>query len=328
MTLNKIGVVVLIAGMAFFTSVSLSCAKQKVSTELADAQALLAKGEYEKAFKEYQYFATEKQNPLAQFTMGLFFRLGWGRPVDDKRACEWFEKAGKNGIPTATHFFADCLRGGTGAQQDPARAAEWYKKAADLGYHISLCSLAELYMTGTGVPKDPEKALKLCGEAAEKRVIPAQIRMGRFYLEETLIRDYTKAYDWFSRAADLEVPEAQYYIGVMLKDGLGRPKDQPAARMWFEKAAEKGYTKAYLQVGYLYFTGPRNPETGLLPAAFLAKSYMWLSAAIRQKENFSNTQMAESLMKKVLKEMPETWKKDLDSKVEDHFRSFPASPSK
>ncbi len=312
-------------GLAVFLCASEVSAKKNVTKELSEAQALLAKGDYDAAFKEYQYFAEEKENSLAQFTMGLFFRLGWGRQIDDKKACEWFERAGNNGIPTATHFFADCLKDGAGMEPDPARAAQWYQKAADLGYHISLCSLAQLYMTGNGVPKDPEKALELCKKAADKRVIPAQIQMGHFYMEkDTGVQDYASAFDWFSKAAEMNIPEAQYYLGLMLRDGLGRTRDHKTALMWFELAAAKGYEKAYFPVGSLYYNSPKDPETGLIKAADLAKSYMWLTAAIRQKADPSGQKAAEDLKVNLMEIMPETWKKDLDSKVEDHFKSYPS----
>jgi len=308
--------------MILFFALSPCHAKKNTAKELEKAQALLAKGDYDNAFQAYHQFAVEKENPVAQFTMGLFFQLGWGRPVDEAKACKWFEKAGNNGIPAATHFFADCLNKGVGT--DPGKAAKWYKRSASLGYHMSLCSLAELYMAGSGVPKDPDKALELCRQAADRRVIPAQIRLARFLMDKNSGRqDLKRAFEWFSMAADMEAPEAQYYLGIMLCDGLGRQKDPETARFWFEKSAVKGYEKAYFPLGELYFNAPRDPENGMLPAADLAKSYLWVSAGKRQVSDADGQKQAELLLKKILEIMPETWKADLDLKVDAHFKSFP-----
>lgn len=311
---------------AVFFLISPCHAKKNITKELADAQALLAKGEYDTAFQVYHHFATQEDNPLAQFTIGLFYKLGWGRPVDPSKACEWFEKAGNNQVPTAIHYFAECLRRGTGgAASNPAKAAKWYEKSAGLGYHISLCSLAELYMSGNGVLKNPEKALELCQQAAEKRIVPAQIQMGRFLLDkDSGVQDFRKAFEWFSMAAQMDAPEAQYYTGLMFRKGLGQPKNPENALYWFEKAAVNGYEKAYLPVGELYFSGARDPETGMLPAANLAKSYLWLSAAMRQTSDTHSRNQAKKLMEKVLDIMPPTWKPDLDAKVDKHFQSFPS----
>jgi TPR repeat protein len=67
--------------LGLFMPLAQSLAKSDAAAELRNAQALLAKGEYDKAFDEYRRFAEEKNNPLAQFTLGLFFQNGWGRPV-------------------------------------------------------------------------------------------------------------------------------------------------------------------------------------------------------------------------------------------------------
>ncbi|MDA3789432.1 MAG: tetratricopeptide repeat protein [Desulfobacula sp.] len=300
-------------------------AKKSVARELESAQNLLSKGEYNKAYTEYHHFAVKKNNPLAQFTLGLFFKFGWGRPVDPVQACQWFERAGSKGIPAGIYFFAECLEDGVGRDPNSAKAAQFYKRAAELGHYSSLCALAELYMTGKGVPKDSEKALKLCEQAAMKSIVPAQIQMGRFLMEkESGVQDLERSFSWFSQAAAMGAPEAEYYMGLMMRDGLGRPKDPQTAISWFEKAASKGYQKAYFPVGILYFNSPKDPETGMLGAKDLAKSYLWLSASVRQSSDMDVRKEAEKILKKVLEIMPETWKSDLDSKVDTHFQSFPS----
>ncbi|MCK4783839.1 MAG: sel1 repeat family protein, partial [Desulfobacteraceae bacterium] len=302
-------------------------ARTDSAAELKDAQMALEQGEFEKAFAEYHRFAVEKNNPLAQFTLGLFFQNGWGRPVDPSAACGWFEKAAEGGIPAASHFWASCLVKGIGRPADPDKAAGWYEKAAALGHYMSLCSLAELYMTGTGVPKDPAKGLVLCRQAAEKSVVPAQTRTGLFLLkDDTSIRNLDEAFMWLSTAAQANAPEAQYYLAVMLRDGLGRPKAPEDARYWFESAASKGYGPAYFPAGELYFNSPVNPNTGILPAQDLAKAYLWVSAASRRTKDPEDLKRTNDLLAKILKIMPESWLPDLDAKVDAHLSAHPVRP--
>ncbi len=302
-------------------------AKPDMSTELKNAQELLSKGEYDKAFAEYRRFADEQNNPLAQFTLGLFFQYGWGRSVDPVAACGWFEKAARSDIPAAAHFFADCLAKGVDRPTDPAGAAAWYEKAAALGHYISLCSLAELHMTGSGVPKDPARGLTLCRQAAEKKVPAAQVRTGLFLLEgDPSIRNLDEAFKWFSVAAQRGAPEAQYYLGVMLRDGLGRPKAPETARFWFESAASQGYAPAYFPAGELYFYSPVDPDTGNLQAHELAKAYLWLSAASRRTKDHKELKRIEDLLVKILEIMPASWRPDLDAKVNAHLAAYPAQP--
>lgn len=295
------------------------------SVELRGAQELLAEGDYEKAFSEYRRFAEEKNNPLAQFTLGLFFSNGWHGNTDPESACRWFGMAAENGVPAAAHMFAECMDGGVGMQPDPSGAAGWYQKAADLGHLISLCSLGELYMGGRGVSKDPEKGIALCRMAADRGSVPAQIRVGRFFLEgDPAIRDYEQAFTRLSMAAEMGAPEAQYYVGVMLRDGLGGARQPQVARTWFERAAGKGYAPAYHSAGALYFNAPADPKTGKLSAHDLAKAYLWLAAAHRRTADSGEKTRNAELLERVLSAMPPSWGADLDAKVEKHLAAHPA----
>src|SRR5689334_2446861 len=69
---------------------------------LQAAYALLDKGDYAHAYPAF--LRQSGTNPLAQFTVGLFHQVGWGRPVDQDAACAWFAKAAKGKIPTAQHY--------------------------------------------------------------------------------------------------------------------------------------------------------------------------------------------------------------------------------
>ena len=201
-------------------------------------------------------------------------------------------------------------------------------EAADSGaMNMSLCSLAELYMTGAGVPRDPAKGLSLCREAADKKAIPAQTRMGLFLLEgDKSIRDLDQAFEWFSLAAQGNSAEAQYYLGIMLRDGMGRPKAPEDALIWFERAASLGYGPAYFPTGEIYFNSPKDPQTGKLSAHDLAKSYLWVSAAVRQTKGPEERKSATNMLEKILKTMPETWTATLNPKVDAHFATYPVQP--
>jgi len=294
--------------------------------ELKDAQAALAAGDYDKAYPQYLRFAGEKNNPLAQFTVAMFHQLGWGRPVDEVTACAWHERAAQSDIPTAAHFFAECFAQGIGRPVDPAQAAVWYQRAAGLGHFMSLCSLAELYMSGQGVPKDPQKGLALCQQAAERGATPARTQVGRYLLQgDESIRDLEAAHAWFEAAAATS-PEAQYYLGLMHRDGLGHPKDVNEARNWFERAASQGYVPAYFQTARLYLTISPDFKIERPSADHLAKAYMWLSATAKRSRNPEELEQTHALLDQVLAIMPETWVPTLDQRVAAHLAEHPAAP--
>lgn len=290
-----------------------------VNADISHAQKLLSAGDYAPAYREYLHIAEQDNHPLAQFTVALFHEYGWGRAVNHSVACQWYAKAAKGEIPAAQHFYAGCLQQGVNGVSDPAKAAHWYEKAVQNGHMLSLCSLAELYITGQGVHKDPRKGLTLCQQAAEQGLDTAMVWTGKFHLLDSQLRDYDQAYSWFKRASLRENPRAQYYLGIMNRDGLGRDKDSTAARYWFESAASSGFVPAYYQTGLLYFNAPLDPVAHKLHPDHLAKAYLWLSAAAERSQNKTELEETTKLLGKIKKTMPASWLPSLDEKLAHHL---------
>jgi len=298
----------------------------EMGREVRQAQKLLADGKYAEAFEEYQRVAEEKDNALAKHALAMFYDFGWGRTPDPVKACEWHEQAAQGDIPAAAEALARCYAEGIGRKVDYAQAAAWYQKAADLGIHSSLCSLGALYISGQGVAKDPAKGLALCQQSAEQGSVPAMLRLARFHLEAET-PDYAAALHWISSAASYQSVEAEYQLGVMLRDGLGIQRNPLEARTWFELAASKGYVPAYFETAALYINAPINPETGLWHEDDLAKAYLWLSITLKRSQDPEHRELAEEMMAKVLEFMPKTWNAELDAKVNAHLQQFAADNS-
>ena len=53
-------------------------------------------------------------------------------------------------------------------------------------------------------------------------------------------QDYSKAMEWFQKAADAGNATAMFNIAMMYENGDGVPADQAAAREWYQKAADAG----------------------------------------------------------------------------------------
>jgi len=302
-----------------------STASADINRELRRAQKLLAAGDYELALAEYQRMAKEKNNPLAKLSIALFYDNGWGRQVDPVKACQWYEQAAQDELPVAADALGRCLSEGIHRDVDYAQAATWYQKAADLGLHYSLCHLGELYISGKGVDKDPAKGLDLCQQSASQGSVPAMLRLGNFYLNEKEVLDDEAALHWLTTAASYHSAEAEYKLGVLLRDGRGIDKDPLLARSWFEQAASKGHVPAYFETAVLYFNAPADPETGLWHENDLAKAYMWLSATLQRTEDAEQRKLAGEMMEKVRGVMPETWTADLDTKVDAHLQQYAAA---
>jgi len=293
-------------------------AVRDLAADLKPAQAALAAGDMDKAYQGFLEYGED--NPLAQFTLGLFHQYGWGRPVDAAESCRWQEKAAQGNIPAAQQQLAECLRRGILRPADPTGAAHWYEQAALAGIGTAWCDLADLYMAGEGVAKDPHKALDVCKKGAEMGLPIAQAHLARFYLEgDESIRDPVMALRWMQAAAQANNVEAQYRLGLMLRDGVGQAADAANARFWLESAATEGWLSAYQPTAELYFFGPVDADTGLLPAADLAKAYLWSSAAVHRWGASKEGEAASALLAKVLTVMPASWRPDLDLKVSEHL---------
>lgn len=293
-------------------------AQRDLADELSAAQAALAAGDYDQAYKAYLAHATN--NPLAQFSLSLFYQYGWGRPADPAEACRWQEKSAHGNIPAAQLLLAECLRHGIHRPADPARAAHWYQQAALSGILMAPCSLAELYMDGEGVPKNQNKAIELCRQVAEKGIPAAQMQLAKLLLKgDAPVRNPAAAFQWMQTAAQANFAEAQYHLGIMLRDGTAQAPDPASARWWLEYAASQGWTPAYLPTAELYFNAPVSPENGQLPATDLAKAYLWTAAAIQAPARGAEQDQARRLLTKITELMPQTWKPDLDRQVNEHF---------
>lgn len=74
---------------------------------------------------------------------------------------------------------------------------------------------------------------------------------GEYYDQE----NFKEAYTWFFKAAEQGNTKAQYWLGVMYKNGEGVEKDSVEAFRWYRKAAEQGDVGMQNHLGYWYSVG-------------------------------------------------------------------------
>lgn len=296
-------------------------AGKRLDAELQPAQQALAEGNYKRAYALYARHGAK--NPLAQFTLGLFHREGWGRTADPAAACGWFEKASHQGIPAAQQFFGDCLADGIGRTADGRAAEGWYRKAAANGIAYALCSAGGLYVKGAGVDKDVRHGLDLCTRAAQSDSPPAMLRLADYYREGTDVpQDLVKARHWYKMAAERRSREAQYRLGIMLGEGQGGEADPAAALFWLETAAAEGHAPAYLPTAILYANAAPDAKTGALAPEHLAKIYLWISAAKARATDPAELAETARIEAMVLAVMPASWRSELDRKVAEHLAKY------
>ena len=98
------------------------------------------------------------------------------------------------------------------------------------------------------------------------------------------IGDKKNAFYWFSKSANQQNADAQFFLARAYKNGEGTEKSKEKAEFWFKKSAELGNALAQLQLGMLYFENEedskaiywyqKSAEQGNLTAQYLlAESY-------------------------------------------------------
>lgn len=97
-------------------------------------------------------------------------------------------------------------------------------------------------------------------------------------------KDAVKAVEFFRRAADRGLAEAQHDLAYMYSAGAGVKKDDVAAFEWMKKSAEQGYAIAQDDLGVMYGDGRGVAQDWV-------QAYRWLSQSARQ----GNTQAKKDL---------------------------------
>ncbi len=166
---------------------------------------------------------------------------------DYQTAFYHLSEARKEKHPTALFALGTMYAQGLGVMQDYDRARQLFTEAAELAHAPSLVALASFYEQGIGGRPDEAKAFALYMLAADKLQYPlAQYRLGLYYRrgQAGIPRDNEEAFKWFRRAAEGNVVDAFYELGVMYGLGLGIARDAKLAERWLGQAYQAGHPAA------------------------------------------------------------------------------------
>lgn len=135
------------------------------------------------------------------------------------------------------------------------KAVFWYTRAKEHGSLRAIVALGDCYFSGNGCPENKKKAYELYTEAAEQNKPAGIFKVGKCKLygygcEE----DAEGAYQHFRLAASIErdYPEAEYYIGLCQRDGLGAEISSAEAKAHFLRSAKGSYVPAFIALGGLF----------------------------------------------------------------------------
>ena len=119
----------------------------------------------------------------------------------------------------------------------------------------------------------PEAAFALMAAEAEKGNANAMLTLGRFYEQGVgVARNYTKAMEWYEKAAKAGQAEGYYNLGVCYEIGMGVTADAGKAIQNYQKAADMGLALAMYKLSSIYISGTGAPRDAAKGISYLEKA--------------------------------------------------------
>ena len=144
--------------------------------------------------------------------------------------------------------------------------------------------IAEIYSRGLGVPQDLVKAMEWYGKAADQNVPEAQFELAMLLLDGgEEIGDPDRAFDLLKRAADSGNRMAQFNYAQMVVSRQPTRAGMETAVEYFERAALAGLADAQYAMAQAFREGAGGK------AVDLAAARRWLQLAARQ--NYDTAQL-------------------------------------
>ena len=210
--------------------------------------------------RAFQLFLKASEMGLleAQFQLAEAYHFGKGILRDDKKAMDLYYKTAQKGHCISefmigehlmhTHTTLDIANSFvTTSKRDTIKAFDWFIKSAKQGYHPAQRRIGAFYETGTDpCVRNVGKAIEWYQKAAEQENSKAIFALGRLYANgiDEKNPDNNRAFEYYLQAANMNLPEAQYRVGIALLFGKGTVKDMDSAISWIRKSSEQGYAAA------------------------------------------------------------------------------------
>jgi uncharacterized protein len=219
------------------------------------------------AFTSHPSISQEAPAP-SKTTMEIMEAIGKG---DAKTALDKAQRGDAAGDAGSSYLLGQMYEQGRGvAKADLVKAYECYQKAADSGLREGLTAAARFLENGIHGKKDPERAGFYWQQAAEAGDPPAMSRLG-FMEWQGLGRpvNFEAAKVWIQKAADAQDADGMFYLSRMLDQALaGLTRDLPKALALCARAADARQLEAMNQMGLYYQTGIGVPRDAAAAAGW------------------------------------------------------------
>ena len=170
-----------------------------------------------------------------------------------------------------------------------AALAEWVP-LAEQGDADAQSLLGDMYIDGEGVLKNYKKAFKWFTLAAEQGHADAQHNLGYMYAEgEGVLENDIAGEKWETLAAEQGHAQAQHNLGYMYAEGEGVLENYKTAAKWYTLAAEQGFADSQYNLALMFIDGEgvlENHKT----------AYRWAKLAAAQGDGGAQSLLGELAM--------------------------------
>ena len=211
--------------------------------------------DHENAFKYYK-LAADQGYDVAQNNVAMAYENGEGVEKDLKKAFEYFKLAADQGLAEALANVGYSYEKGQGVKKDIKLAFAFHERAGAKGYLLSYNSIGWSYHQGLNIPRDFKKAHEYYIKAGRESY--ALDNLGSLYKNGLGVQtDFIKAIEYYKEAieVDSENPFPYYHLGLMYLKGYGIERNIQKAIELYEISANKGNSKAALDLAEIYDIG-------------------------------------------------------------------------
>lgn len=189
------------------------------------------------------------EDPEIQYKIGACLFDGLGTATNQTRAVQLIAKSAEKGWPAALTRLGELHLAGFAGKTNAVLAVACFRKASEKGDPAAMWHLAQCLERGTGIPADPKESERLVARAADLNLPRAQYAMG------VRCGRTVQAAEWFRRSAEQGYAPAQAKYGDCLIYGAGVAKNSSEAVKWYARAAEGGDAGGQRALGVCYDNG-------------------------------------------------------------------------
>lgn len=224
-------------------------------------------GDYDESLKWFK-MAAQQNDAYAQFYIGDIYDIVYD---NFEEAEKWYTKSANNGSMLGIYSLGIFYYN----RVEYEKGIEWLKKVSDEDYYLYVKAneiIGECYFKGLGIEQNFEEAIKYRKKADyEKNKLFQHYDLGVSYYQKknekdlenakrqfnfaiaegdfrgyTMLgniyyeqEDYSKAIDFYKRAALCDDSDAQYYLGNCYENGKGTNRDFLMAKIWYKISASQ-----------------------------------------------------------------------------------------